>query len=837
MSDFRIFAARIKKITRMKISYNWLKQYVNCDYPAEKISALLTSTGLEVEDLTPFESVKGSLKGVVVGKVLTCIDHPNSDHLHITTVDCGGEEPLHIVCGAPNVAAGQKVLVATIGTDLWIHDEHITIKRGKIRGEVSEGMICAEDELQLGESHDGIMVLPDDYEVGKPASFYFPVENDYTFEIGLTANRSDATSHIGSARDLVAALNQREDTTQYHLIKPSVEDFRVETHDNDIEVVVEDTAACPRYSGLSISGVKVGPSPDWLKNRLAAVGIRSINNIVDISNYVLMEMGQPMHIFDADKIAGKKVVVKCLPEGTPFVTLDGVERKLNGRNLMICNAEEPMCIAGVFGGLKSGVTESTTNIFLESAYFNPTSIRKTSKYHGLQTDASFRYERGADPNITLYALKRAALLVKALAGGTISSEIKDVQHGDFTPARVDLKFDYLNKVAGKAIDKTQAVNILKSLECAVVECDETHVVVDVPTCKVDVTRPVDLVEEILRIYGYDNIEIPSRVHASVSRAVKPNADQLQQKISDMLVANGFYEIMNNSLTKAAYSEAFEAFDSERNVKILNPLSSDLNVMRQTLLWGGLESIAFNQNRKVTDMKFFEFGNVYFYNAQAQGSQDTLAPYSEYFHLDLFLTGNKQAELWNNQPKPLDFFDLKQYVMGILRLLRVDQNQLEVKEGTLKHYEYSLELYLEGKRVATFGKLDKKALKHFDIKKDVYHATLCWNTLMSNYGKAPEVHFEPLSKFPSVRRDLAMIFDKSVTFEQVKKVAQAAENKLLQEMSLFDVYEGDKIPEGKKQYAMSFILMSPTATLTDKAIEKAMGRIQGAIEKELNGVLR
>ena len=821
----------------MKISYNWLKQYVNCDYTAEKVSELLTSTGLEVEDLTPFESVKGALKGVVVGKVLTCVDHPNSDHLHITTVDCGGEEPLHIVCGAPNVAAGQKVLVATIGTDLWIHDEQITIKKGKIRGEVSEGMICAEDELQLGESHDGIMVLPENYEVGKPASFYFPVEEDYTIEIGLTANRSDATSHIGSARDLVAALNQRENTTKYHLITPSVDDFKVENHNNDIEVVVEDTAACPRYSGLSISGVKVGPSPEWLKNRLAAVGIRSINNIVDISNYVLMEVGQPMHIFDADKITGKKVIVKCLPEGTPFVTLDGVERKLNGRNLMICNTEEPMCIAGVFGGLKSGVTEETTNIFLESAYFNPTSIRKTSKFHGLQTDASFRYERGADPNITLYALKRAAMLVKELAGGTISSEIKDVINGDFKPAQVDLKFDYLNKLAGQDIDKTQAVNILKSLECKVVEQNDQHVVVDIPTCKVDVTRPADVVEEILRIYGYDNIAIPSRIHASISRAVKPNADQLQQKISDMLVSNGFYEIMNNSLTKSAYSEAFEAFPAERNVKIMNPLSSDLNVMRQTLLWGGLESIAFNQNRKVSDMKFFEFGNVYFFNAQAKNEQHTLAPYSEFFHLDLFLTGNRQEELWNHQPKPLDFFDLKQYVMGILHQLRVDQSKLEVNEGTQTHFEYSLMFSVDGQELATIGKLDKKTLKLFDIKKDVFYATLNWTALMCNHGKAPEVHFEPLSKFPSVRRDLAMIFDKSVTFEQVKKVAMAAENKLLQEMSLFDVYEGEKIPEGKKQYAMSFILMSTTATLTDKAIEKAMTRIQQAIEKELNGVLR
>ena len=822
----------------MKISYNWLKQYVNCDYSAEKVSEVLTSTGLEVEDLTPFESVKGALKGVVVGKVLTCVDHPNSDHLHITTVDCGGEEPLHIVCGAPNVAAGQTVLVATIGTELWKGDESFTIKKGKIRGEVSEGMICAEDELQLGPSHEGIMVLPEDYEVGKPASFYFPVEEDYTIEIGLTANRSDATSHIGSARDLVAALNQRENTTKYHLILPSVEEFKVDNHDNDIEVVVEDTQACPRYSGVTISGVRVGESPDWLKHRLAAVGIRSINNIVDITNYVLMEVGQPMHAFDADKIAGKKVVVKCLPDNTPFVTLDGVERKLTHTNLMICNAEEPMCIGGVFGGVKSGVTMETTNVFLESAYFNPTSIRKTAKYHGLQTDASFRYERGADPNITLYALKRAALLIKELAGGTISSEIKDVKNGDFKPAQVHLKFDYLNKMAGQEIDKTQAVNILKSLDCKVVEQDDQHVLIDVPTCKVDVTRPADVVEEILRIYGYDNIHIPSRIQTSVSRANKPNVDKLQQKISDMLVANGFYEIMNNSLTKSAYSEAFDDFDPERNVKILNPLSSDLNVMRQTLLWGGLESIAFNQNRKVSDMKFFELGNVYFFDPKAaQDNEHTLAPFSEHTCLDLFLTGNKQAELWYNQAKPLDFFDLKQYVMGILHQLRIDLGQIDVQVGTKKLYEYSSTLVLDGKEIATFGRLSKKTLKLFDIKKDVYHASLNWTELMKLYGKAPEVHFTPLSKFPAVRRDLAMIFDKDVTFEQVKKVALAAENKLLQSMSLFDVYEGEKIPQGKKQYAMSFILMSTTSTLTDKAIEKSMSRIQSAMEKELNAVLR
>ncbi len=822
----------------MKISYNWLKQYVNCDYPPEKVGELLTSTGLEVEDIEPFESVKGSLKGVVVGKVLTCTDHPNSDHLHLITVDIGGESPLHIVCGAPNVAAGQKVLVATIGTELWMGGERITIKKGKIRGEVSEGMVCAEDELQLGASHEGIMVLPDDYEVGRPAAYYFPVEQDHTIVIGLTANRSDATSHIGSARDLVAVLNRRENTSKYHLIHPSTDNFMVDNTGNNIDVVVEDTQACPRYSGLTISGVKVGESPTWLKNRLAAVGIRSINNIVDITNYVLMEVGQPLHAFDADKITGKKVVVKCLPEGTPFVTLDGVERKLNSHNLMICNAEAPMCIAGVFGGQQSGVTLETKNIFLESAYFNATSIRKTAKYHGLQTDASFRYERGADPSITLFALKRAALLIKELAGGFISSEIKDVKNGDFASARVELKFDYLNKLAGQCIDKTQAVNILKSLDCKILEQNDEHVVVDVHTSKVDVTRPADVAEEILRIYGYDNIEIPSRIHASISRTSKPDSDKMQQKISDMLSANGFYEIMNNSLTKAAYSEVFPAFEPEKNVRILNPLSSDLNVMRQTLLWGGMESIAFNQNRKLSDMKFFEFGDVYFFDAKsAVNETKPLKPYNEHTRLDLFLTGNKQAELWNNQAKAIDYFDLKQYVTGVLKHFKFDFKALEAKECTLAHFDYATTYCIDGQNVVTLGKLSKQVLKYFDLKKDVFYATFNWTLMMQCLAKAREIHFEPLSKFPAVRRDLAMIFDKNVTFEEVEKVAMAAENKILQSMSLFDVYEGEKIPTGKKQYAMSFVLMSPATTLTDKVIEKTMDRIQSAMEQQLGAVLR
>ncbi|MBQ3843754.1 MAG: phenylalanine--tRNA ligase subunit beta [Bacteroidales bacterium] len=822
----------------MKISYNWLKQYVQCDLPAEELGKTLTGTGLEVEDMTRYESVKGGLKGVVVGKVLTCIDHPNSDHLHITTVDIGEAEPLHIVCGAPNVAAGQKVLVATIGCELWSGDESFTIKKGKIRGEVSEGMICAEDELQLGTSHEGIMVLPDNYEVGKPASFYFPVEEDFTYEIGLTANRSDATSHIGCDRDIVAALNHKNNTRQYKIERPSVDAFKVENTNNNIEVIVEDIKNCPRYSGVTVSGVKVGPSPAWLKNRLEAVGIRSINNIVDISNFVLMEVGQPMHIFDADKIKGKKVIVKCLAKDTPFTTLDGVQRKLSNTNLMICNAEEPMCIAGVFGGLDSGVTEETKNVFIESAYFNPTSIRKTARFHGLQTDASFRYERGCDPNITLYALKRAALLVKELAGGTVSSEVKDVVNGDFTPVRVQLKFDYLNKIAGQNIEKDVAVNILKDLDCQVVELTDAYVTVDVPTCKVDVYRPADLVEEILRIYGYDNIAIPTKINASLNVNVKPDKEKIQKEISIFLAANGFYEIMNNSLTKSAYTKELNSFDEARNLKIMNPLSSDLDVMRQSLMFGGLESIARNQSFKSFDMKFFEFGNVYFFNAEnKQTVEKPLNPYTENYRLDLLITGNDKDELWNSRAQSLSFYDLKKYVLGIIHKLGINADNLEMTEGTESHYDYSLVYSLNNNKLITIGKVNAKTLKMFDVKKEVFHATFDWDAILTAVKGLKTISFETLPKFPSVRRDLAFILDKNVTFEQIKKLAFATERNILTSVNLFDIYEGDKIPAGKKQYAVSFTLQDKQKTLTDKVIEKTMARIQSAIEQQLNATLR
>jgi len=822
----------------MKISYNWLKQYIQCDLPAEELGKTLTGTGLEVEDMTRYESVKGGLKGVVVGKVLTCIDHPNSDHLHITTVDVGQAEPLHIVCGAPNVAAGQKVLVATIGCELWSGDESFTIKKGKIRGEVSEGMICAEDELQLGTSHEGIMVLPDNYEVGKPASFYFPVEEDYTYEIGLTANRSDATSHIGCDRDLVAALNHKNNTRQYKIERPSVDAFKVENTSNDIEVIVEDTKACPRYSGVTVSGVKVGPSPAWLKNRLEAVGLRSINNIVDISNYVLMEVGQPLHIFDADKIKGKKVIVKCLAKDTPFTTLDGVQRKLSNTNLMICNAEEPMCIAGVFGGLDSGVTEETKNVFIESAYFNPTSIRKTARFHGLQTDASFRFERGCDPNITIYALKRAALLVKELAGGTVSSEVKDVKNGDFTPVRVQFKFDYLNKIAGQEIEKEIAVNILKDLDCQVVELTDAYVTVDIPTCKVDVYRPADLVEEILRIYGYDNIAIPTKINASINVNNKPDKEKIQKEVSIMLASNGFYEIMNNSLTKSAYTRDLNSFDDANNVKILNPLSSDLDVMRQSLLFGGLESIARNQSFKNFDMKFFEFGNVYSFNAANKATeQKPLNPYNENFRLDLLITGNDREESWNGKPMSLSFYDLKKYVLGIFHKIGINVDELQMSEGTVSHYDYSIVYSLNNNELATIGKINAKTLKMFDVKKEVFYATFDWDAVLKVIKGLKTISFEALPKFPSVRRDLALVLDKNVTFEQIKNVAFATEKNILKSVNLFDIYEGDKIPAGKKQYAVSFTIQDKQKTLTDKVIEKTMARIQQAIEQQLNATLR
>lgn len=822
----------------MKISYNWLKQYINCNLPAEEVAEALTFTGLEVEDVIPYESIKGSLNGIVVGEVLTCIEHPNSDHLHITTVNVGSENPLPIVCGAPNIAQGQKVLVATIGTTLYAGDESFQIKKSKIRGEVSEGMICSEKELGLGDSHAGIMVLPQNFEAGQPASKYFPVEQDFTLEIGLTANRSDATSHIGVARDLMAVLNHRTHEDLYFLTFPSVDDFKVENTDCNIDIEVVAKDACPRYSGVTVSGIKVGPSPAWLKNRLQAAGIRSINNVVDITNYVLLEVGQPLHAFDVDTIKGKKIVVKTCAKDTPFVTLDEVERKLNENDLMICNAEDPMCIAGVFGGIGSGVTESTTSVFIESAYFDPRSVRKTAKRHALQTDASFRFERGADPMITIYAMKRAALLIKELAGGHISSEIKDVVNKEFIPAEVTLDFAYLNKIAGQVIPKNDAKNILTNLGCKILSDLTDTIDVQVPTYKVDVYRPADLVEEILRIYGYNNILIPSKINSSINVSEGPDFDKIQHKIADMLSSNGFYEIMNNSLTKSAYSKTFSEIDERNYVRILNPLSSDLDVMRQTLIFGGLESIAYNQNRKITDMKLYEFGNVYRFNPDAvQTNEKPLAPYFENYNLDIFITGNKEEELWNHTAKVVDFYDLKYYVEAIFHKLSIDMNKVEITEGTSKFYDFSLVYSIDNKTIGTIGKFSKQTIKAFDIKKDVFHSSLNWDTLMKLFAKSKTLHYEVVSKFPSVRRDLALVIDKNVSFSAIKAAALKAESSLLQSVNIFDIYEGDKIPQEKKSYAISFILEDKQKTLTDKQIEKTMQKIQSAIEQQLGATLR
>ncbi len=822
----------------MKISYNWLKAYINCDLLYQEVAEALTSTGLEVEDSAHFESVKGGLKGIVTGKVISCEPHPNADRLSLTKVDVGSGEFLSIVCGAPNVAKDQKVLVATIGTTLYSGEDSFQIKKSKIRGELSEGMICAEDELGLGHSHDGILVLPEETEIGKPATDYFPVEDDIIFEIGLTPNRSDATSHIGVARDLMAVLNHRAGENKYTLTLPEINNFKVDNNKRNIDVQVENAEACPRYSGLTISGFKVEDSPAWLQDKLKSIGVRPINNIVDITNYVLFETGQPLHAFDTDKVSGDKIVVKTLAENAPFVTLDGAERKLSSEDLMICNAEKPMCIAGVFGGLDSGVTASTTSIFLESACFDARSVRKTSKRHALQTDASFRFERGADFNITVFALKRAALLMQEIAGGTISSEIKDVIALEIQPAQVQLDFNYVNKMAGQNIEAETVKNILLNLDMKITEETSSYISMTVPTYRVDVTRPADVVEEILRIYGYDNIEIPTKINASMHAGGVSKNDTLQQQIADLLAFNGFYEIMNNSLTKSAYTIQHPAFDENKNVKILNPLSRELDVMRQTLLFGGLESIAYNINRKSNDLKFFEFGTVYAFDETAtQTAEKPLAPYKEHYSLDLFMTGRMHDELWNQDDKTVDLYALKYFAEAVLSKMNVPQQKLSLKENPGEPYEYGLAYTLNEKPLLTLGKLSKKTLKIADIDKAVFHASINWTLLLKHFNKSGHKLFEAVPKFPAVRRDLALVVDKTLSFEVIKNIALQTEKKLLQSVSIFDVYEGDKIPEGKKSYALKFILQDSDKTLTDKLIDKSMQKILAALEQQVGASLR
>ncbi len=818
----------------MKLSYNWLKDYIDLDVEPLELSAILTDIGLEVEGFEEFLSVKGGLEGVVIGEVLTCEKHPNADKLSVTTVDVGGKV-LPIVCGAPNVAKGQKVVVATVGTTLYDGDEAFKIKKAKIRGEVSEGMICAEDELGLGTSHDGIMVLPDEAEPGTPAAKFFDIKKDWIYEIGLTPNRGDAASHIGSARDLVAGLNRYFNTRKYKLKLPDVSGFKVDNHDLNIEVEVKDPDACPRYSGITVKDIMVKESPEWLKLKLESIGVRPINNVVDITNFVLHETGHPLHAFDAAKIKGNKVVVRKMPGQTPFVTLDEVERKLHTDDLMICNDEEGMCIAGVFGGAGSGVTEKTTAVFLESAYFDPRHIRKTSKRHVLQTDASFRFERGADPNITLYALKRAALLVKALAGGTISSEIKDVYPKPVEKWTIDIAYTRVDRLIGNKIDREVIKEIVQDLEMEILEESTEGLKLLIPTFKVDVLREVDVIEEILRIYGYNHVKFEDKIHSSVSLRQKPDAEKLQNEISDYLVGQGFSEIMNNSLTKSEYIARSKAFDEKRNVALLNPLSKDLDILRQTLLFGGLEVVAYNQNRKINDLKIFEFGKTY-HKKEGYDKKRGVKNYHEEKHLTLFATGRLAPENWNTPDNQADFFYVKGLADSILKKLGIGEPKLEIRETDSPNFRYGLQILSGEKVVVEMGSIHQALLKMTGVKNEVFAADFNWDLVMQMVPRF-DVQYAPVPKFPAVRRDLALVVDKNTRFEALKKLAFRTERRLLKSVGIFDVYEGDKVPEGKKSYALSFILQDENKTLTDKVIDKTMRRLQQAFEKELNAVLR
>ena len=827
----------LRKDFTMKISYNWLREYVNTSLAPVEIARILTDCGLEVEAIEEYESVKGGLKGIVIGHVVSTQRHPNADKLTCCKVDVGGGNVLDIVCGAPNVAAGQKVPVATIGAVLYKGDESFAIKAGKIRGEVSNGMICAEDELGLGDSHAGIMVLNENAVVGSAAADYFGIETDTLLEVAITPNRADATSHIGVARDLVAAINNREKQHDpVSLVIPRVSDFNVDNTSLTIPVSIESPEACARYTAITLSGIQVKESPEWLCNRLKAVGLRPINNIVDITNYVLMETGHPLHAFDAGYVTGNQVLVKKMPAGTKFVTLDEVERTLGADDLMICNAVEPMCIAGVFGGAKSGVSENTTSVFLESAYFDGTHVRKTSKLHNLKTDASFRFERGADPNMTVYALKRAALLMKELAGGVISSEIIDVYPVPVPNREVEVSFQRINSLIGKAIDKETVKNILTSLAITILSETAETLLLSIPPFKVDVTREADVVEEILRIYGYNNIELSDSLHSSLSYSRKPDPEKLQQKLADFLSNNGFNEILTNSLTSSAYYEKSEVFSFDTCVKILNPLSSELGVMRQTLLFSGLESISYNINRRMPDLKFYEFGNVYSYiPAQAQ-SNDVTRKYSERKKLSLFVTGSQQSETWYKASVKSDYHFLKSMVLATLRKTGINTSKLVAAEADSRLFAEGEALSINTKPLLSIGRLSQAVLKQFDIKQDVFYAELDWTTLLREV-KPDSVKFSEISRFPEVRRDLALLLDKAVKFSDIEALANRNGKGILRSVNLFDVYEGEKIEAGKKSYAVSFTLQDDQKTLTDNDIEKLMKRLTEVFEKELGAVIR
>ena len=815
----------------MNISYKWLKEYVDFDLTPQQVCDALTSEGLEVDALEEVQSIRGGLKGLYVGKVLTCEMHPNSDHLHVTTVDLGREEPSQIVCGAPNVAAGQKVIVADLGCTLYDGDKEFQIKKSKLRGIDSCGMICAEDEIGIGTSHEGIMVLPDDAQVGQPAAEYFHLESDWLIEVDITANRADALSHWGVARDLYAWLKQNGYETSLH--RPSCDKFHVDNEDLNIDVEIENTEACKRYACVSISGCEVKESPDWLKNKLTTIGLRPINNIVDITNYVMMAYGQPLHCFDADLVAGRKIVVKTMPEGTPFVTLDGVEHKLSERDLAICNAEEPMCIAGVFGGKGSGTYDTTHSVVLESAYFHPTWIRKSARRHGLSTDASFRFERGIDPNGTIYALKQAAILCQELAGGKVSMQIKDVYPDPLPDFEVDLSYDYVHQLVGKEIPVDTIKSIVTSLEMRIVEEREDGLKLMVPAYRVDVQRPCDVVEDILRVYGYNNVEIPTQLKSSlVIKGEEDQKHQMENLVAEQLVGCGFNEILNNSLSKSSYYD-----ENQDMVRIFNPLSSDLGVMRQTLLYGGLESIAYNANRKNANLRFFEFGNVYFHNQEKADPENPMNAYKEENHLGLWVTGKRVEGSWAHADEQSSFFELKAYVLNVLRRIGLSFGSIVFKEG--KNPAFSKSMAIEnrgGKLFAEMGIVSHELQKKFGIANEVYFAELNWTQLVKAVRKN-QVLYHEISKYPAVSRDLALLLDKSVEFAQVEAVAYQSERKMLKSVELFDVYEGKNLPAGKKSYAVNFILQDEQRTLNDKQIEAIMQKIINNLKKQLNAELR
>ncbi|MCQ2083508.1 MAG: phenylalanine--tRNA ligase subunit beta [Bacteroidaceae bacterium] len=830
----------------MNVSYKWLKEYVDFDMTPVEVADALTSIGLEVDGVEEVQSVKGGLKDIVIGEVLTCVEHPNSDHLHVTTINQGSGEPVQIVCGAPNVAAGQKVVVATLGAKIYEGDECFTIKPSKLRGVESSGMLCSQKELGLGDDNSGIMVLPADAVPGTPAAEYFHLESDFVIEVDITPNHSDACSHWGVARDFYAWLLQNGKKSSLH--RPEVKGFKADDNSLKIDIEVRNQEACPRYAGVSIKGVTIKESPDWLKNKLSTIGLHPINNVVDVTNYILFAYGQPLHSFDADKIKGGKIVVRTMPEGTPFTTLDGVERKLSERDLMICNTQEAMCLAGVFGGLESGISESTANVFLESAYFHPTWIRKSARRHGLSTDASFRFERGIDPNGVIYALQQAALLIKELAGGTISMDITDVYPAPIQDFKVDFRFDYADSLIGKVLDRNVMKSIVENLGIKVVSFSQEGMMLSVPPFRVDVQRPCDIVEEILRIYGYNNIDFGKSVQSSLTvQGEVDRSHKLQDLVSEQLVGCGFNEILNNSLTRAAYYDGLECCPSEKLVRLMNPLSADLNVLREQLLFGGLESLSHNIRRQSADLRFFEFGKCYYFDAEKRealkqpkedGSvQNPIKAYSEDYHLGLWMTGNRVSASWAHKDEENSVYELKAHVQNIFQRLGLTNGNIQIEEFENAIYSSGLRYRLRsGKTLCELGLVARPILKMTDVDQAVYYADINWDELLKATRKA-KVSYADLPKYPAVRRDLALLIDKTVKFQDIERLAYQTENKLLKDVTLFDVYEGKNLEAGKKSYAVSFLLQDESQTLNDVQIEKVMNKLIAALQNKLDAKLR